>query len=853
MHTQHLNVLLKARNCKMKPDISKRQGAILPLLALTLVVFMGVMALAVDIGVLAIAKNQSQAVVDAAAFAGARTLNGTRTFNPITENNIHMVHKAMQEAISKTLIIDKSLDNFSVTPEFGTFSYDQSSKRFTTKIYSNNDKSAKSQDVPWTAVRAKLSTNSGKGITTSFAKFLGQSIFNINAEATAAHRPRDIAMVLDFSDSLRDQSMGGNRSGPKIMGSINPDLNIPHYGPFLAQADAMKFDDSANKRNNHTVGRTMGTSNEFIPPLINDFFEKTRDGSFRLAFNPGPSIDEYKSRFASGHYGDIWPLRPEGGEARSAKMVVQGGDNDPPVASTFKNENFEQYGYDKFTITKTVTTITKKGKKQEEKINETKQFGGFQRNFQGFTQGPGYYGKTFYIWPPDPRVKFDWRQKFFGTQGNAKLYNADGKKKPMIDPQTGNLNYNVKYDEILYWIKNVGPKVFPDNLRAGRILYYEKIPDVINNLNDMDQLFWKEYIDYVLGNSIYNNFGHFEENFIGTDSTMYGWMGVTGRGIANWGKIKITSKASSDYAGYMHYNDNPQHPRLHFWFGPLSMLTFLTDYFLGRNWLPGTAHETPTWQLKIAVKAVLDDIEANHPNDLFTLIPFSSLDAYAEPKVPLSRNFELMRNSLFYPKQVLDPVTGALKPLSSPLSEFRPYTINKNSRIKDLSDGNIPNAQGFTSVQMGLQVAYNQLSPRGGYNGRFGAKKIVIVESDGVPTRSSLATFDGTHFQNIRSDNNNQNRENNKSDAIKVINQFTSSADHSSDKNPISIHSIGFGEGKSDFLTDLQRNGKNKLSENNFESNKIISREDDTRDKVKKFKRIVNDIMNSTVLLSLVE
>ena len=24
-------------------------------------------------------------------------------------------------------------------------------------------------------------------------------------------------------------------------------------------------------------------------------------------------------------------------------------------------------------------------------------------SFNGYTQGPGYYGKTFFIWPPDPR------------------------------------------------------------------------------------------------------------------------------------------------------------------------------------------------------------------------------------------------------------------------------------------------------------------------------------------------------------------------------------------------------------------------------------------------------------------
>src|ERR1019366_5238049 len=52
--------------------------------------------------------------------------------------------------------------------------------------------------------------------------------------------------------------------------------------------------------------------------------------------------------------------------------------------------------------------------------------------FKGYTVGPGYWGKTFFIWPPDPITTAvtaytpsgtnDWRQNFFKTSdGSARL------------------------------------------------------------------------------------------------------------------------------------------------------------------------------------------------------------------------------------------------------------------------------------------------------------------------------------------------------------------------------------------------------------------------------------------------
>ena len=82
----------------------------------------------------------------------------------------------------------------------------------------------------------------------------------------------------------------------------------------------------------------------------------------------------------------------------------------------------------------------------------------------------------------------------------------------------------------------------------------------------------------------------------------------------------------------MHYGDNPLRPRLHFWFGPLSMVDFLGNYNLWYNvspscsrycWWPGTCHEAPMYACKLGIQAALTDISNNHPNDLVSLIMFS--------------------------------------------------------------------------------------------------------------------------------------------------------------------------------------------------------------------------------------
>src|ERR1700722_7607108 len=65
--------------CKTsRPD---RRGSILTLFALMLVGLVGFVALAIDVGMIAIADTQCQNAADNAAVAGARTLSGSATGN----------------------------------------------------------------------------------------------------------------------------------------------------------------------------------------------------------------------------------------------------------------------------------------------------------------------------------------------------------------------------------------------------------------------------------------------------------------------------------------------------------------------------------------------------------------------------------------------------------------------------------------------------------------------------------------------------------------------------------------------------------------------------------------------------
>jgi hypothetical protein len=172
------------------------------------------------------------------------------------------------------------------------------------------------------------------------------------------------------------------------------------------------------------------------------------------------------------------------------------------------------------------------------------------------------------------------------------------------------------------------------------------------------------------------------------------------------------------------------------------MLGFLgvSSNNLDYNWMAGTAYEAQCWQLKTAIRAALDDIRKNHPNDLAALAFFSSHNGYATPRVPMGRDYDRMQACLYYPYSLV----GSLGSVASEKRPYRTGSISPGSPCGlDPSNyqADIPVADGGTNPSMGLMAAYNQFNWTGGYTGRKGAAKIVVLETDGVANQKINGTF----------------------------------------------------------------------------------------------------------------
>src|SRR5437764_14617711 len=86
------------------PSSARRDGAVLPLVTVCLVALLGFVALAIDVGMMAVARTQAQSAADVAALAGARTLDGKSTNNNKAAAEAEAVEAATSNAILATQI-----------------------------------------------------------------------------------------------------------------------------------------------------------------------------------------------------------------------------------------------------------------------------------------------------------------------------------------------------------------------------------------------------------------------------------------------------------------------------------------------------------------------------------------------------------------------------------------------------------------------------------------------------------------------------------------------------------------------------------------------------------------------------
>lgn len=484
----------------------------------------------------------------------------------------------------------------------------------------------------------------------------------------------------------------------------------------------------------------------------------------------------------------------------------------------------------------------------------------------------GSSGVGFWMAPGDSRT--------IGDTGQLPYWNPNTNSI-----QTAFFTYRINYREILRWIRGTsglnafgsgtdlsGPNPFPPNLRSGRLLYYSAIPDpdvvggwfhttgLLNRPvnptwpSNLDELFWKHYIDYVLGvmqpssgvgYARTRRFAGYGEDYAwGTpsinpkpqylSSSYGGFVARPTNRVATNGvnlppsrqldlnyNVQTTStvlttaqqryrgyyndnNSDNQYSGgteaavggadyhyynlpYMDYRDTPRRPKMHMWFGGMSMIDFMNaSYIDGATnaagnrmgitlmW-PGTCYEAHCWQMKAGLFAAVNDIKVNHPNDWVSLIHFSSGGSrYNFARVPLGRFYTRTQNALYYPFRMLHLVNpGNDDPNSAfnaynAAAESRPFNTSFNVQLNtdtnynsatQTGGGAVPRADGGTSPEMGFKVAMNQLTFRptssGGmdpntssvtanpeYFGRPGAQKLIILCTDGVANTTGNGTYD---------------------------------------------------------------------------------------------------------------
>lgn len=746
-----------------------RRGTMVPMLALGMVGLLAVTALAIDLGIVSMARTQAQVAADTAALAGARALNGERggdagSGSPITmaDNNYAAAAPTARAAASTNQILGETINPDDVNVVVGKYYYDSAQSRFVS--YPSEPGSINDSRYNWSLVRATVATQGD----VSFASAFGHSPYNVSARATAVHRPRDIAIVLDFSGSMRLGSLLGIPISTNVNhSSNNPDPNYPRFGHYSTLPDS-----TMRQTQSHQMidGNTYQASNFTAPHALNNFRNPLVEDFYQL--DGGAMTPAFTSAGAGDGQGFVAGDRPLNGNfnassthARNVNVLL----NRSATATTTRHpptigaSGFETNGYDLPSLNT-------------------------GQPFRGYTQGPGYWGKTFFIWPPDPRGPTntttaaqhdngakDWRKRFFlATNGttpvgdNTMLW--DSTTRDWYSPRTaGTDRYRINYRAILKWIQEA-PNPFPPQLRAGRICYYDAFPnhaDVTLNTRfwnfnpanpsglNLNERFWKDYIDYVLGTSQQNSNTWFR---LPNNTSHRSIASVIGFGNdIDWTQAShslIYATPGGNPAPYMDYRDNPKRPITRMWFGPMSMVDFLgcyglsgSDSYLRYSWMPGTAHEAPMYACKIGIVAALSDIESNHPNDMVSLIFYSMPKSSANQpgyrfnnaRVPLSRDYQRMKDSLFYPPSTLDG-----------------YNPNNAPRPYDSDNDEVPRPAGGTCYAMGLMLAYNQFSgsptlrtynpspaPFGdaGGLGRRGAHKLVILETDGEPTHTATASL----------------------------------------------------------------------------------------------------------------
>lgn len=246
------------------PSGHRRRGAITVFVAISLVIIIGMAALAVDIGALYSAQAELQRTADAAALAAAGRL--VRSDDPSYQQDVIQVAGEVAERNS-VMRHAAGLDSDGDV-EFGRAVYDASTER-----YSFSPGGDAPDAVRVTVRRAEGSA--GGPITLAFSRMMGQPTRSLQARAAAMLIPRDMAVVIDLSGSMAYDSTlrFWNRSDGSYANTRDcwAALNGPEPArPYNATVET-------ESQYASDTGPTFGAMTNWGTPLIPGVYDVTSD------------------------------------------------------------------------------------------------------------------------------------------------------------------------------------------------------------------------------------------------------------------------------------------------------------------------------------------------------------------------------------------------------------------------------------------------------------------------------------------------------------------------------------------------------------------------------------------------
>jgi len=183
---------------------TQRKAAVAVQVAISLTLIVGFTGLTVDVGAMYNAKSDLQRAVDAAALAAASKLAAYDEGDPLV-----LAREQADTFVGKNEVFGQELALAESDVTFGRAIYDDATESYTfteTSVF---------PDAVRVTLRMTEDSPNGK-MPLYFARALGMSDLNVEAEAIAMMVPRDIAIVADLSASHTDDSELANYKNTAI-------------------------------------------------------------------------------------------------------------------------------------------------------------------------------------------------------------------------------------------------------------------------------------------------------------------------------------------------------------------------------------------------------------------------------------------------------------------------------------------------------------------------------------------------------------------------------------------------------------------------------------------------------------